>query len=184
MDFCKTVCRITFPLLALHQNAKYEETFHLQHELHMFTRVVYHSWENLTEYLTTIGHLKQIVLSKFLEHAPFNLHKLLKRKEQKSTYIKKTKHINTMINMWLYVCIFTDVAGHHDGEQRLVVRVEGDVEGGRLDHDENGMQDWTATQENHRKPRLNTTTLRVNLKPHISWTNQTRTQKPSCGFWY
>lgn len=37
--------------------------------------------------------------------------------------------------------VLTDVAGHHDGEQRLVVRVEGDVEGGRLDHDEDGMED-------------------------------------------
>lgn len=30
--------------------------------------------------------------------------------------------------------------------------VEGDVEGGCLDHDEDGMKDWTtATQENHWK---------------------------------
>lgn len=60
----------------------------------------------------------------------------------------KNKHHNATINMWFHVCIFTDVAGHHDGEQRLVVWVEGDVEGGRLDHDEDGMKDWTtATQE-------------------------------------
>lgn len=48
--------------------------------------------------------------------------------------------------------MFTDVARHHDGEQRLVVRIEGNIEGGRLDHDEDGMEDWrTATQENHWK---------------------------------
>lgn len=39
------------------------------------------------------------------------------------------------------VCVCTDVAGHHDGEQGLVVRVEGYVEGGGLDHDEDGMAD-------------------------------------------
>lgn len=102
--------------------------------------VVSHSWENFTEYLTTVGHLKQIVLSKFLEHASFNLHKLLKSREQKCSDMKN-KCIDARINLRFHGCIFTDVAGHHDGEQRLVVRVEGDVEGGRLDHDEDGMKD-------------------------------------------
>ena len=50
------------------------------------------------------------------------------------------------------LCVFTDIAGHHDGEQGLVVWVEGNVEGGGLDHDEDGMEDWwTATQEKHWK---------------------------------
>lgn len=35
----------------------------------------------------------------------------------------------------------TDVVGHHDREQGLVVGVKGDVEGGGLDHDEDGMKD-------------------------------------------
>lgn len=89
--------------------------------------------------------------------------------------------------MLLHVCVFTDVAGHHDGEQRFVVWVEGDVEGGRLDHDEDGMKDWTtATQENHWKHWF------FNIEYHNSksqWTHtlteyQTKRQKPSCGFWY
>lgn len=47
------------------------------------------------------------------------------------------------------VSVITDVVGHHDGEQRLVVGVERDVERGGLDHDEDGVEDWgTATQEN------------------------------------
>lgn len=35
----------------------------------------------------------------------------------------------------------TDVVGHHDGQQGLVVGVEGNVESGGLDHDEDGMED-------------------------------------------
>lgn len=34
----------------------------------------------------------------------------------------------------------THVVRHHDGEQGLVVGVEGDIEGGGLDHDEDGME--------------------------------------------
>lgn len=39
------------------------------------------------------------------------------------------------------LCLYTDIVGHHDGEKGLVVRVEGNVEGGGLDHDEDGMKD-------------------------------------------
>ena len=39
------------------------------------------------------------------------------------------------------VRVSTHVVRHHDGEQRLVVGVEGYIEGGGLDHDEDGMQD-------------------------------------------
>lgn len=34
----------------------------------------------------------------------------------------------------------THIVGHHDGEERLVVGVEGDVERGGLDHDEDGVE--------------------------------------------
>lgn len=34
----------------------------------------------------------------------------------------------------------TDIVGHHDGKQRLVVRVEGNIQSGGLDHDEDGMK--------------------------------------------
>lgn len=63
---------------------KYEETMNFSFitwAACWSTRVVSHSLENLTEYLTTVGHLKQIVLSKFLEHASFNFHKLLERRD-------------------------------------------------------------------------------------------------------
>lgn len=48
---------------------------------------------------------------------------------------------------------------------------------------------WKTEQQPVRKITetiltVNTTTLKVNLKPHISWTDQTKRQKPSCGFWY
>lgn len=37
------------------------------------------------------------------------------------------------------------VVGHHDGEQGLVVGVEGHVESGGLDHDEDGVKNWRQT---------------------------------------
>ena len=48
------------------------------------------------------------------------------------------------------VCACAHIVGHHDGEQGLVVGVEGHVKGGGLDHNEEGMEDWgeEATQEN------------------------------------
>ena len=53
--------------------------------------------------------------------------------------------------MCCYVCkLCTDVVGQHDGEQGLAVGVEGDVEGGGLDHEEDGMEDWEVdTQESN-----------------------------------
>lgn len=46
------------------------------------------------------------------------------------------------------MCVCTDIVGHHDGKQRLVMWVEGDIEGGGLHHDEDGMKDWgRKTQE-------------------------------------
>lgn len=39
----------------------------------------------------------------------------------------------------MLVCVHANIVGHHDGEQRLVVGVEGDVKSGGLDHDEDGM---------------------------------------------
>lgn len=56
-------------------------------------------------------------------------------------HFQQNEHINATIHVRFHPCMLTHVAGHHDGEQRLVVRVEGDVEGGRLDHDEDGMED-------------------------------------------
>lgn len=49
--------------------------------------------------------------------------------------------LNILSCLCLCVGASTDVAGHHDGEQGLVVRVEGDVEGGGLNHDEDGVAD-------------------------------------------
>lgn len=41
-------------------------------------------------HLTTVRHLEQIVLSEFLEHASFNLHKLCWREEKKRNALSKT----------------------------------------------------------------------------------------------
>lgn len=49
----------------------------------------------------------------------------------------------------------TDVVGHHDGEQRLVVGVEGHVECGGLHHNEDGVENCGALRKNNnRQPGL------------------------------
>lgn len=74
----------------------------------------------------------------------------------------------------LFVCVYTDIVGHHDGEQRLVVWVEGDVQGGGLDHDEDGMKDWTtATKEINWLKYLQVLCWNLNIfKPQIQYLNK------------
>lgn len=38
-------------------------------------------------------------------------------------------------------CVCTNIVGHHDGEQGLVVRIKSDIQGRGLDHDEDSMKD-------------------------------------------
>lgn len=47
-----------------------------------------------------------------------------------------------------YVCVCGYIVGHHDGEQRFVVGIEGHVQCGGLDHDQDGMQNWRTSSEN------------------------------------
>jgi len=58
-----------------------------------------------------------------------------------------------VVYVCLCVCVSTHVVGQHDGEQGLVVWVEGDVEGGGLHHDEDGVEDWGGdAQEDLKEP--------------------------------
>lgn len=63
----------------------------------------------------------------------------------------------------LCVCVCTNIVGHHDGEQGLVVRIKSDIQGRGLDHDEDSMKDWgNDNQENNIRINLNQTIWSLN----------------------
>ena len=45
----------------------------------------------------------------------------------------------------------TYIVGHHDSQQRLIVRVESDIERGRLEQHEASMQNWQQLSEKTKK---------------------------------
>lgn len=84
-----------------------------------------------------------------------------------SLQFKKTLQVYTIVfyttTLCVCECVCTNIVGHHDGEQGLVVRIKSDIQGRGLDHDEDSMKDWgNDNQENNIRINLNQTIWSLN----------------------